>query len=134
MSSGAPDARSLLVTGTAGFIGRSLGDLLAGRGWSVVGLDRRAHDMGLAEVMVTDVTDPDVLARISDGDFAGVVHNAGISNTLELKPASPRAAPGSWAPDARAGPFPELWAHLPRPPIGLAQRFQRCPGRRRGHR
>jgi nucleoside-diphosphate-sugar epimerase len=61
-----PRARSVLVTGSAGCIGRAVSAELLARGHRVRGLDR-VPSPGLADNVVGDVVNPDDVARALDG-------------------------------------------------------------------
>jgi ADP-L-glycero-D-manno-heptose 6-epimerase len=69
--------RPVVVTGSSGFIGGAIVRRLRTGGRHVVTVDLRGspdHKM--------DATDPELLSAIRGGTFHGVVHQAGISNTL----------------------------------------------------
>jgi ADP-L-glycero-D-manno-heptose 6-epimerase len=64
----------VLVTGSAGFIGRHVADALEREGWTVVGVDLRADG--------ADFAADTVLGEVEDGGFRAVVHQAAIVDTL----------------------------------------------------
>jgi ADP-L-glycero-D-manno-heptose 6-epimerase len=70
--------RPVLVTGSSGFIGGAVAAQLRASGHVVVTLDRS----GAAD-RAMDAADPRLLADIRQGVYGAVVHQAGISNTLE---------------------------------------------------
>lgn len=75
--------RAVLVTGAAGFIGSHTAAGLHAAGWTVTGVDQRpAHGVGEWESITADAADPALLARVAGGEFAVVVHQAAISDTL----------------------------------------------------
>ncbi len=77
--------RTVLVTGAAGFIGGRLAALMASSGWKVTAIDVRpapALPSGV-DFTRTSCADADVLAAVRGGRYRAVVHQAGISNTLE---------------------------------------------------
>ncbi|RBO84507.1 MULTISPECIES: NAD-dependent epimerase/dehydratase family protein [Nocardia] len=75
--------RSVLVTGTAGFIGGHVATGLHAAGWTVTGVDQNpAATAWPWESITVDAADPAVLARIAGGEFAVVVHQAAVSDTL----------------------------------------------------
>jgi nucleoside-diphosphate-sugar epimerase len=69
--------KRVLVTGTAGRLGRATAALLAGYGVPVVGLDRRPSEIELDRMVVGEVTDPDTVRDALDGVDA-VIHCAAI--------------------------------------------------------
>ncbi|WP_327116917.1 NAD-dependent epimerase/dehydratase family protein [Nocardia sp. NBC_01730] len=75
--------RSVLVTGVAGFIGSHTAADLHAAGWMVTGVDHHpAHEGRVWESITADAADPALLARVAGGEFAVVVHQAAISDTL----------------------------------------------------
>jgi nucleoside-diphosphate-sugar epimerase len=79
------DARSVLITGAAGFVARGVARALADAGLRVTGLDRvvppAATDRGapFAEFWQCDLLDEGALAALSTrGAFTAVVHLAGV--------------------------------------------------------
>ncbi|WP_204326026.1 NAD-dependent epimerase/dehydratase family protein [Sulfitobacter sediminilitoris] len=68
----------VLVTGSSGFIGGSISNELKRSGVAVVTLDVN----GTPDIKA-DAADPAVLADVRRGAYSAVVHQAGISNTLE---------------------------------------------------
>lgn len=80
-------AKRALVTGAAGFIGGRLALALAADGWEVTALDLR--DMAdpvrrASRTFRADFRAPAVLEDVREGRFDAVVHQAAISNTLEM--------------------------------------------------
>lgn len=75
--------RHVLVTGGAGFIGRTVVDhlLAAGAGVSVVDLDKPHHDAVTA--VVGDLRDERVMAEAVTADVTDVVHLAAATSVLE---------------------------------------------------
>lgn len=76
--------RTVLVTGSAGFIGRHIVAACSRSGWAVTAVDRRDQRMhdGRAETIREDAAAPSLLDRVRDGEFAAVVHQAAITDTL----------------------------------------------------
>ncbi|MGO4618304.1 NAD-dependent epimerase/dehydratase family protein [Nocardia sp. 2YAB30] len=75
--------RSVLVTGVAGFIGSHTAAGLHAAGWMVTGVDHHpAHEGRVWESITADAPAPALLARVAGGEFAVVVHQAAISDTL----------------------------------------------------
>ncbi|MGW4718211.1 NAD-dependent epimerase/dehydratase family protein [Nocardia sp. NPDC004260] len=76
--------RTVLVTGTAGFIGSHTAAGLHASGWTVTGVDIRpaGREPNRWEAIITDAADPALLARIGTGEFDVVVHQAAITDTL----------------------------------------------------
>ncbi|MDQ3537984.1 MAG: NAD(P)-dependent oxidoreductase [Actinomycetota bacterium] len=92
-----PDSRSamtVVVTGAAGFIGGHLVRALAGRGYRVAGIDRRAGVPTAAAVaVVADLSEPDDAADTLLGGAEAVFHLAarsGVRNTAAHAEASRR--------------------------------------------
>lgn len=75
-------ADRVLVTGTAGFIGARLAKDLARNGWHVTGIDKQAEQT--AQALRGDYRSPELLDRVRSRQFDAVVHQAAISNTLEM--------------------------------------------------
>jgi ADP-L-glycero-D-manno-heptose 6-epimerase len=76
----------VLVTGAAGFIGRHAALAFAAAGWRVTTLDVRdaAEDVkSQTRFIRADLCDPAVPEMVRGGKFKAVVHQAGISSTLE---------------------------------------------------
>jgi len=78
-------ARSVLITGAAGFVAGKVARALAAEGWRVTGLDRvappapAAPGTPFAEFWQCDLLDEGALAELSTrGEFAAVVHLAGV--------------------------------------------------------
>jgi ADP-L-glycero-D-manno-heptose 6-epimerase len=73
----------VLVTGSAGFIGRTTTESLARAGFEVTGVDRVAgHRSGQAAVeLELDIADPTLLRAVGRGDFEAVIHLAAIVDT-----------------------------------------------------
>ena len=83
-SRGSP--REVLVTGAAGFIGSHSVLAFTEAGWSVTALDVKevpASQTGPMEIVRARADAPRVLADLRAGRYAAVVHQGGISNTLE---------------------------------------------------
>lgn len=90
--SGSLNGQKVLVTGGAGFVGRSLVPALRAAGAEVVVVDRRPYPAAAAGPtdawpmpvtgIVGDLTDPDVCAAAMTPDLAGVVHLAAITSVL----------------------------------------------------
>jgi ADP-L-glycero-D-manno-heptose 6-epimerase len=78
----APDV--LLVTGTAGFVGRHLADAFAARGSTVVAVDPRPMPTRSAgqEVRRCGAGDARLLAEVRSGRYTAVVHQGAITDTL----------------------------------------------------
>ncbi len=77
--------RPVLVTGAAGFIGGFLAERLAAAGWQVTAIDVRPAPSLAAGVDFTQTSCAHraVFDDIIGGRYDAVVHQAGISNTLE---------------------------------------------------
>ncbi len=76
---------AVLVTGAAGFIGGHLAAACHADGWAVTAVDRRAAgplSEGGVPLIQADAANPTILARIRSGEFAAVLHQAAVSNTL----------------------------------------------------
>ncbi|WP_082456788.1 MULTISPECIES: NAD-dependent epimerase/dehydratase family protein [Frankia] len=76
---------AVLVTGAAGFIGGHLAAACHADGWEVTAVDRRAAGPlaeGAVPIIQADAADPALLIRIRSGEFAAVLHQAAVSNTL----------------------------------------------------
>ncbi|MBF6137772.1 NAD-dependent epimerase/dehydratase family protein [Nocardia otitidiscaviarum] len=74
---------AVLVTGASGFIGSHTATALHAAEWIVTGVDLRAPRQPVDwEVLTCSADDKAVLARIRDKEFAAVVHNAAITDTL----------------------------------------------------
>jgi nucleoside-diphosphate-sugar epimerase len=80
-----------VVTGAAGFIGRSLVTLLTGRGERVIGIDRvpMAPRPGFA-ALVADLAEPDERVRAALADADRVFHLAGLPGVRDRCPAGAR--------------------------------------------
>jgi ADP-L-glycero-D-manno-heptose 6-epimerase len=77
----------VLVTGAGGFIGGRLAMALGEAGWDVTAADLREIPSTVRErsrALRGDYRDTGLLRRIRAGEFDAVVHQAAISNTLEL--------------------------------------------------
>jgi ADP-L-glycero-D-manno-heptose 6-epimerase len=77
---------AVLVTGSAGFIGSHLAAACCAAGWPVTAVDRRSAGPGTGtrtEEIRADAADPSILARVRRGEFAAVLHQAAVSDTLE---------------------------------------------------
>ncbi|MBF6215831.1 NAD-dependent epimerase/dehydratase family protein [Nocardia puris] len=74
--------RTVLVTGSAGFVGRHSAAGLHAAGWTVTGVDLQPPIGRVAWASVIDdaAAEP-ILDRIRGGEFKVVVHNAAISDT-----------------------------------------------------
>lgn len=71
------------MTGSAGFVGRHTATGLHTAGWTVTGVDQHPpREVGEWEAVTANAASPQILDRIRAGEFAVVVHNAAISNTL----------------------------------------------------
>jgi ADP-L-glycero-D-manno-heptose 6-epimerase len=76
--------RSVLITGSSGFIGRHLVSASHRAGSSVMAVDRRPHDGHDSSVDVhqAEADSPLVLSRIRKGAFDAVLHQAAVTDTL----------------------------------------------------
>jgi ADP-L-glycero-D-manno-heptose 6-epimerase len=76
--------RTVLVTGSGGFIGRHIVAGCSRAGWAVTAVDcRDQHEhAGGVETILDDAVAPRLLDRVRDGVFAAVVHQAAITDTL----------------------------------------------------
>ena len=71
----------VLVTGLAGFTGPHLIAALEGRGWRVVGLDRRDSIVGTTKIYACDLLDRlSLIRRVREIAPQAVIHLAGISD------------------------------------------------------
>lgn len=68
--------RKILITGSAGLIGRALSDALLNRGFDIVGLDLKAKGLEFG-----DIRDPDTV-RQAVQDCSGIVHLAAVSRVV----------------------------------------------------
>ena len=91
--------RSVVVTGAGRGIGRGIATVLAGAGWTVVGVDRDPVDDGpWVELLTGDTRDPEVHRRAAraaatHAPVRGWVNNAGVTRTTPLhRLADPAAA------------------------------------------
>lgn len=77
--------REILVTGAAGFVGSHVASAVRRTGWAVTGLDTRPPGPGTgSEGWITGMAGaPAVLREIRAGRYDAVVHQAGITSTLE---------------------------------------------------
>ncbi|GAA0570669.1 coniferyl-alcohol dehydrogenase [Actinomadura livida] len=77
--------RTVVVTGAASGIGRSLAELLVAQGARVIGLDRREADVPGIDARLVDLADPASVRAAADG-ITGELHAlfnvAGVSGTL----------------------------------------------------
>lgn len=84
MSASASEPRVAVVTGAASGIGHATAELLVERGWTVLGVDRRADGYAAGVTPhVVDLTDPAACATIGDaatalGPLRGLVNCAGV--------------------------------------------------------
>ncbi len=79
-------ANTVLVTGAAGFIGRHIALACATAGWEVTSVDCREAPLDVQQhtrFLRADFADPAVIRQVDAGVFAGVLHQAAISSTLE---------------------------------------------------
>lgn len=76
----------IMITGAAGFIGGYLARACLDAGWAVTAVDLKRPDSLAAlgsEVVQADAAEPGVLSRVRSGEFAAVLHQAAITDTLE---------------------------------------------------
>jgi UDP-glucose 4-epimerase len=77
------NAGRVVITGGAGFVGRSAVSAFTARGNQVTVIDRVAHPDPAVRTVVGELTDPAVIAEaLSGGDVAGVLHLAAITSVL----------------------------------------------------
>jgi UDP-glucose 4-epimerase len=74
------DGERILVTGGAGFIGRSVVAGLAGAGAAVRVVDSEPHPR--VDTLVGDLCDPAVRAEAVSADLTGIVHLAAVTSVL----------------------------------------------------
>jgi len=72
------DVRPTLVTGSSGFVGARLARRLHRAGWNTITLDVKG-----APDLCMDVADSRVLRDVAQARYRAVVHQAGLSNSLE---------------------------------------------------
>ncbi|MFD4406581.1 NAD-dependent epimerase/dehydratase family protein [Nocardia sp. NPDC058499] len=74
--------RTVLVTGSSGFIGAHTAAGLHAAGWGVTGVDQvPTRQFTQWESITADAADPALLDRIARGEFAVVVHQAAVTDT-----------------------------------------------------
>ena len=74
--------RRILVTGGSGFIGRRAVAELTADGAKVRVVDLKPHPDPGVDVVIGDISDPDVLGQAFDGGFDSVVHLAAVTSVL----------------------------------------------------
>ncbi len=82
MSAADLNGRRVLVTGGSGFIGRHVVAELSAAGAVVRVVDLQPHPDPATDVVLGDITDPDVLARAFEGGFDSIVHLAAVTSVL----------------------------------------------------
>lgn len=75
--------KTVLVTGSTGFIGGHLTSELIRQGYEVVGFDKNPTDVDYP-LIVGDIVPHDFTATLEDYDISGVFHLAGVLGTTEL--------------------------------------------------
>ncbi len=75
--------KKALITGSSGFAGRHLAELLAARGWAVTGLDAAADPGSATETLVCDICERCQVDEVLRGrSFDDVFHLAGLTVAL----------------------------------------------------
>lgn len=75
--------RRVLITGSSGFVGHHLADVLDHLGWKVTGVDKASRSDAPPDFHFGPADAPQILNACERSAFDVVVHLAGISNTLE---------------------------------------------------
>jgi len=79
---GALSGRRVLVTGGSGFIGRHVVSELTADGAQVRVVDLEPHPDPAVDVVIGDITDPEVLRAAFDGGFQSIIHLAAATSVL----------------------------------------------------
>jgi UDP-glucose 4-epimerase len=74
--------KRVLVTGGSGFIGRHVVSVLSGDGARVRVVDLQPHPDPAVDIVLGDISDPEILSRACDGGIDGIVHLAAVTSVL----------------------------------------------------
>jgi UDP-glucose 4-epimerase len=76
------EGRRILVTGGSGFIGRHVVSDLSADGAKIRVVDLQPNPNPDVEIVIGDISDPEVLNRAFDGGFDSIVHLAAVTSVL----------------------------------------------------